>query len=317
MKILLPTVFLCFVVTTSFTQTRKTVGQVVDAVTLKPLPYVNIVSREEKRGTSTDKEGSFSFLSDKLSDSTTVLTFSFVGYGSKSFNLSKLNRDLVKLSPTVANLVEVKLYNIKEKQTKRINDFRKGEIIGLGNFSGGQYPSSIAKYYPKPEKFENACFIKQIEIRYFSEASIIYESAKFRLRILAVNAEGKPGQDLLTENLIIEKEPNLFRTKVNMLPYKIMVPENGYFVAVEHLFIQENSYLEEKDYRVNDTLVYKNVQVKKYGPVFKGILVESTAGFNSYFKDLNGWRKMDHLDNSSSLLSGKIPAPAFKITLTD
>ncbi|WP_417885647.1 carboxypeptidase-like regulatory domain-containing protein [Zunongwangia sp.] len=315
MRILFTTAFLFFV-SVNLAQTKRLVGQVVDSVSLQPLPYVNIVLEKEEKGISTDKEGKFSFIVDKVSD-TTVLKFSFVGYTSRKITIKELQGKLLKLSPSITGLDEVKLYNVKEKHTKRINDFRIGEIVGLGNFSGGQYPSTVAKYYPKPEGFDNVCFIKQIEIRYFSEEFTIYKETKFRLRILAVNSEGKPGQDLLNQNLIVEKSSNQFKSKINILPYKIAVPENGFFVAVEHLFIEENSYIEEKDYRLNDTLVYKNVKLKKYGPIFKGVLVENTENFNAYFKDTNGWRKMNRLDNSSSLLSGKIPTPAFKITLTD
>ena len=76
-------------------------------------------------------------------------------------------------------------------------------------------------------------------------------------------------------------------------------------------------YFEEKDYRVNDTIIYRDVKLRKYGPVFSGVLEEYGEGFNSYYKDTNGWQKMDNLDNSNEVFSGMLPVPAFKITLTD
>ena len=86
------------------------------------------------------------------------------------------------------------------------------------------------------------------------------------------------------------------------------------------MFIEENKYIEEKDYRVyrqTDTLIYEDFKVVKYLPVFKGVLEEEDENFNSFFKDTNGWKKMNNLDNSHSVFKGEVPAPAFKITLTD
>ncbi len=312
MRLLLP--FFLFISVSALGQ--RAVGQVVDAETLEPLPYVNIVLEEEKIGISTDKEGRYSFVVKDISEDTDV-KFSYVGYESKYAQLKELKGKVIRLKPSVDHLAEVRLYTIKEKKRQRINDFRRKEIIGLGNFSGGQYPSIVARHYDKPEKFDEGCFIKDIEVRYFSVEKTLYGSAKFRLRIMAVDDEGKPSYDLLSEGLIIQKEANQFKSKIDMLPYKILVPEDGFFVAVEHLFIEENGYFEEKDYRVNDTIIYRDVKLHKYGPVFSGVLEEYGENFNSYYKDINGWRKMNYLDNSNEVFSGMLPVPAFKITLTD
>ncbi|WBL26672.1 carboxypeptidase-like regulatory domain-containing protein [Zunongwangia sp. HGR-M22] len=309
------TVFL-FISVSSFAQTIRAVGQVVDTKTLEPLPYVNIVLEEARKGISTDEKGRYTFVIKDISDKTEA-KFSYVGYQSKYVKLKDLKGKIVKLSPSIDGLAEVYLYTIQNKKTKRINDFRIGESIGLGNFSGGQYPSIVARYYEKPAKFEEGCFIKQIEVRYFSVEETLYGNAKYRLRIMAVDQNGKPSYDLLSDGIIIEKAPNQFKTKIDMLPYKIPVPESGFFVAVEHLFIKENSYYEKKDYRVNDTIIYKNVELRKYGPVFKGVLEEYSPNFSSYYKDTSGWRKMNTLDNSNDAFSGKLPVPAFKIILTD
>jgi len=314
MRILLALFF--FVSISAFGQKIRAAGQVVDAETLQPLPYVNIVLEKEKRGISTDKEGRYSFVVKEISDNA-KLKFSYVGYQSQYVQLKDLKGKVVKLKPAIDHLAEVHLYKIKRKKRERINDFKWREIIGLGNFSGGQYPSIVARHYDKPEKFNKGCFIKDIEVRYFEVEETFYENAKYRLRIMAVDGEEKPSYDLLSDDLIIEKSPNQIRTKIDMMPYKIPVPDDGFFVAVEHLFIPENAYFEEKDYRVNDTIIYHDVKMRKYGPIFKGVLEENSEDFNSYYKDTNGWRKMNHLDNSNKVFSGKLPVPAFKITLTD
>ena len=316
MRFLLTFTAFLFISVSTFGQTTRVVGQVVDAVTLEPLPYANIVLEEEKRGISTDKEGRYFFVVKEISDNA-KLKFSYVGYQSQYLHLKDLKGKVVKLKPSVDHLAEVRLFNIKNRKTKRINNFVFAEPVGLGNFSGGQYPSTVARFYEKPDKFEKACFLKQVEVLYFNVKETLSSSAKYRLRIMAVNRDGKPSYDLLDNGLIIEKEPNQHHTKIDFLAYKIRVPDEGFFVAVEHLFIEENAFLEKKDYLVNDTIVFRDVELRKYAPIFKGVLEKDDEDFKSYYKDISGWRKMNSLDNSNKIFSGKLPAPAFKIILTD
>ncbi|MDT0643512.1 carboxypeptidase-like regulatory domain-containing protein [Zunongwangia sp. F363] len=318
MKQLFSALFLlCFYLTTA--QEKHVVGQVVNAETLEPLPYVNIVLEEKHRGTSTDGQGRFSFLL-KNAAASTVLKFSYVGFKTKRINLAALEGKVVRMQPEVSNLSEVRLYNITREHSEKINDFRGKDPIGLGNFSGGQFPSIVARYYERPENFEGGCFLEQVEVRFFSTGLNSGRRSKFRLRIMAVGEDGLPGEDLLRSDLIVERDPNRFKVKMPLLKYRIFIPEEGFFVAVEHLFIEENKYVEEKDYRVyrsKDTLLYKDVKIVKYLPVFKGTLEKGSGNFKSYFKDTNGWKKMNILDNSNPALKGEVPAPAFKITLTD
>lgn len=300
-------------------QEIRVVGQVVNVETLEALPYVNIVLENQRKGTSTDAQGRFSFVMKGV-DSSATLKFSYVGFETRKIKLSDLDSRVIKLQPDLNALPEVHLYNIAENNSEKINDFRGKESIGLGNFSGGQYPSMVARYYARPEEFKDGCFLEEVEVRFFSTTIKMNKKSKFRLRILKVDTEGKPATDILTKNLIVERDDFKSKTKIPMLTYKILIPEEGFFVAVEHLFIKENKYIEKKDYRVykeTDTLLYKDFKVVKYLPVFKGVLEDERKDFNSFFKDTNGWKKMNNLDNSHSVFKGRIPAPAFKITLTD
>ncbi|TDN88788.1 carboxypeptidase-like protein [Salegentibacter sp. 24] len=300
-------------------QENLVVGQVVNSVTSNPLPYVNIVLEDQHRGTSTDFLGRFSFKLKGV-DTSASLKFSFVGFKTKRLKIKALKNRVVKMQPDINTLAEVQLYHITENKSEIINDFRGKESIGLGNFSGGQFPSIVARYYARPVDFKEGYFLEEVEVRFFSTTIVPDRSSKFRLRILGVGENGKPAGDLLRSNLIIERGNNSFKTKISLLKYRISIPEEGFFVAVEHLFIKENEYLEENDYRLfkkTDTLLYKDVRQVKYLPVFKGVLVDESSNFISYFKDTEAWKKITDLDNSNPVFKGEIPSPAFKITLTD
>ena len=64
----------------------------------------------------------------------------------------------------------------------------------------------------------------------------------FRLRVLSVDTDNKPGKDLLGADLIIDKPEGKQSLKVDLIPYKINVPQEGFFVVVEHIFIEENKF---------------------------------------------------------------------------
>lgn len=315
MKILLLTIFIIF---THFTWGQKNHlwGQVVNAETGEPLPYVNLVFEKEEKGTSTNEDGRFSIvLQEKMEDDR--VQFTFVGFKNQVLEPDKLKGNLVKLVPLIDDLAEVEVYNITGKNRKNINSFKGSKTVGLGNFSGGEYPSMIARYYSRPGEFDKGCFIDRIKIRFFSTNEQLFLAAKFRLRVFAVNEDGEPGEDLLLQNLVIEKSRSQFVVTVPMQQYRIYVPANGFFIAVEHLFIKENRYREINDYVVNDTLFYKDVSVIKYAPVFTGILEDDNEQYSSYYKHVNGWKKMNKLDTSNKMFGGKIPAPAFEVRLTN
>ena len=293
-------------------------GQILNAETHESLPFVNILMLGKKIGTSADENGNYKFAvpgnSDFLNE---YVRITYIGFADKTLKLDKLKDARILLQPKVGALEEVFLYNIKNRHHENLNPFSGKELVGLGNFSGGAYPSSLARFYAKPADLNNA-FIKSVTVYYFTtELRQSEMPAKFRLRILSVTPDGRPGEDILPRNLVVQKDRAQLKTKIDLLKDKIKIPENGFFIAVEHLFIPENKFVEIKTFKVNDSLVYKDVKLEKYAPIFKGVLEENNGGFNSYYQSISGWKKMNNLDNSSDLLDGKLPAPAFKVEITD
>ncbi|SHG70239.1 CarboxypepD_reg-like domain-containing protein [Salegentibacter echinorum] len=307
-------ILFCLAVVTSYAQSREISGEIVDEKTGKSLAFASVLVAKTEQGTSADENGVFSL---KLKDTakTLKLIVSNIGYESKEVPILNKEHLCISLNRLIEELETVNLIRPKNTKRHRVNSFRLGKQIGIGNFSGGKYPSTVARYYQKPEDFEAHCFINEIKIKFFSIPERQYKTAKFRLRIMAVDSAGKPGKDILFKDLILEKPKTRNSLKVDMSQFYIEVPQQGFFVALEHLFIQENAYKEVHNYRVNDT-IYKNVATTKYAPVFKGILEENDEDFNSYYLSVAGWRKMNKL-NVAQKFDGEIPAPAFVIKFTD
>lgn len=309
---------LLFISVNSFSQEIKFTGSIIDEHTQEPIAYAHILLLDKKSGTNALIDGTYLFFV-KAEDLNSTVKISCVGYYSKVLSLAEMHKtEILELTSKIEDLGAIYLRNPIEKKKRRINSFINKEIIGLGNFSGGSYPSIVARYYERPKAFKKACFLSEIGIDFYAtNFHVEYHFAKFRLRILGVAPDGSPGDDLLFENVVVEKDSNALRMTIDMLPYQIMIPEAGFYIAVEHLFIEENKYIEEKTFVINDTLIYENVSQVKYAPIFKGVLEESDSNFKSYYLHPDGWKKMNKLNLPQKILGTLLPAPAFKVTLTD
>ena len=297
-------------------QEKAVTGSVLNEDTGEPVPFAHLILAGKTSGTSTDENGNFHWVPGE-SDGDATVRFSCVGFKSRMLPLSVLSGARVYLEPDVEALKEVEVYLVKGTDHKNINGFSGKRSIGLGNFSGGAYPSAVAKYYEKPRNFAANCFLESVQVRFYPAREQNNIAAVFRLRILEVTPEGKPGKDLLPDNLIVRREPLSFKAEISLLPHYIRIPDNGFFVAVEHLFIKENAYKETRTLRVNDTLTYDNVSVVKYAPVFKGVLERDDENFRSYYRSTDGWKKMNRLDTSNPVFGNRIPVPAFKLKITN
>lgn len=294
-------------------QSKQIYGSVIDKSTGRPLPFATIIIAESEKGTSADVNGNFSIQITKKEEGLELFV-SNIGYKKKKITVPDAGEITVELSRLIEELNEVSILRPKANKKHRINSFRLGQKIGIGNFSGGKYPSMVARYYKRPEGFASQCFLNEIKIKFFAIPQQPYKSAKFRLRILAVDSNGKPGKDLVFKDLVLEKPGVRNSLKVDVSNFYIQVPKEGFFIALEHLFINENAYKEVHNYRVNDT-VYKDAGMIKYAPVFEGILEENNDDFNSYYLSVTGWRKMNKLNVEK--FGGEVPAPAFLLKFTD
>ena len=298
-------------------QNLKLEGKILDSRTKKGIPFANLIFENVKIGTSADIEGGFKFAINSNLKTETVLV-SCVGYEERSLKASELEGRTIFLNQKTDVLSEVMIYKMNLSKKKRINPFRGKQTVGLGNFSGGAYPSALARYYERPKGFKNGCFLNSIEIQFFKVLGQSSQAATFRLRILNVLEDGKPGVDLLESDIILKKPEGSRKLNLDLSTYKLNIPEEGFFVSVEHIFIEDNKFTEAYTIKVNDSVGYKNYLVDRYAPIFKGI--ETTANdaeTRCFYKSIHGWKPINLLDTQESVLKGNLPAPAFKILVTD
>lgn len=298
-------------------QKMEITAQVFDAETREEIPYVNLWFLKLNKGASASAEGVFKFALDSTLLKENVV-LSCVGYTRDTLSVQELIAKTPYLEKSTAELDEVTIVPMRNESRKRVNSFSGRRVVGLGNFSGGAYPSALARYYEKPKGFDKACFLQSVEVQFYQIYGTLNPSGKFRLRIMSVGDNGKPERDLLGVNLIISRDDTERKLEIDLLPYRLRVPEKGIFVCVEHLFIEENAFVEEIPVKLNDTAAVKLYEVTRYGPIFKGIEVsQKDDEERSFYRSITGWKPVNLLNTQGSTLEGKFPAPAFKLVFTD
>ncbi|MGB6037049.1 MAG: carboxypeptidase-like regulatory domain-containing protein, partial [Cryomorphaceae bacterium] len=205
-------------------------GVVVEADTKKPVPYVNIGSMAEGYGTSSSAKGRFT--TDTEADDS--LAFSAVGFATKTMAVGELS-DTVMLEKQVSQL-----------KTAEIRPEASKELI-LGEYKGNRiryfwgtsnYVLLVARHFAYPSETSEVLFLNRLSI--YTESEL--EGAKFIVRIYGVGLDGKPGEYLCDQNIFGYAKKGWQETEVDLSDLHIVFPEEGLFIAVESLRIEENRY---------------------------------------------------------------------------
>ena len=207
---------------------KTLVGQVVDASTQDPLPFVNIGLVDKNIGTVTDEEGYFQLEVDPLKYGKANLRFSMIGYESKTFLLEEyLQNELivVPLAEEATALEEVVITTKRTNfQTKLLGNKTTSKFIyasfttnKLGNEMG-----FVVRQRKRP------MILKKFNI---SLVENDYGPIRFRLNFYSVQ-NGLPTTTLLKENIIIETDITTGIVTKDLTPYEIVIDED-FFVSIE------------------------------------------------------------------------------------
>lgn len=269
-------------------------GEVFDAETRKPIPYVNIWVEGEQIGTNSEENGSFSL---NISEEKNIV-FSSLGYETKTISSKEITK--VYLQPTAIQLQEIVLEKPKKK-----NQIKYGSLKPKGAFL--YYPLEItARYFPYQDKFEKTKFLK--EVVFFTKCEI--DSALFKIRIFSVDEKGYPKDDLVSEDILKYAKKGKNNTVINLEEYNLVFPKNGIFIAIEKLQIERNQF--EVD--LKDATGKNSQKYIMYYPDFKYNWVDDENTFS--FRD-GKWIKQQKYKYKGGSNDLAIFEPQFYIVLTD
>ena len=252
-------------------------GKVLDANTLSTAPYSTLEIKGKGIGWVSDSMGSFSLEipKDIISENDTLLIRS-LGFNSAEVvlkNILNITTIEFKLKPSIFQLDSIV---IKPKNSS----FIKGVTLEKTqvNYRIKDY-SQIAVYMDNDDGLK--AVIQNVSFFISREGK---PEAPFRIRFYELQEDGSPGRDVTKENIIVTPKKGNAWFKVDVSKYKILVPKEGYFVAMEWIFTDKKYYF--------DTLIHGE-NLRSYGQILGKILNEKITP-NSWVYTLGyGWLKHD------------------------
>jgi len=264
--------YILFVFSVSMSSYSQVSGVIQDANSEKAIPYANIAVFNSSNGTSTDVNGAFTFADVRFGD---TIVISAVGY-EKVFHRVKKESFNLYLKPKLYQIPELEVSSNTASIVRLIKPFKKrSRVAYFSNYLGSSWMNGRIFHYSS--EYSQTPFIKEIRVLTKSKIS----GAKFNLRLVNVSDAGVPGEDLLTENLIVEVPKGTNKSSADVSKYSIQFPPSGICIALEWLIIDDNIYYSRS--KSTDSGERKRRFEPKFG------LLESEDESNSWIYSGGNW----------------------------
>ena len=204
------------------------IGQVIDALTEEPIPYVNIGLVDENIGTVSDEQGYFQLEIDPLQYSQSNLRFSMIGFESKTYVLQEYLKKELLIIPLTEESTELEEVVVSTKRTQF-----ETKILGNKTTTKFIYAAFTTNKLGNEMGFvvrqrKRPMILKKFNI---SLVENDYGLIRFRLNFYSVE-NGLPTSTLLKENIIIETDATSGIVSKDLAPYEIVIDED-FFVSIE------------------------------------------------------------------------------------
>lgn len=203
-------------------------GQVVDALTKDPLPFVNIGVLKKELGTVSNEDGFF-FLEVPDEYATETLRFSMIGFNVRDFQVADLEAILLSnntlvLAEQTTFLEEVVLIAEKKWDTRISGNSTTSKLLITG-FTSNQLGNEIALFV-KVKK--TPAYIDGIQ---FSVVENIYPEVRFRVNVYSSDYRF-PDENILKENILVTLKQSEGLISVDLTEYDILV-DDDVFISLE------------------------------------------------------------------------------------
>lgn len=204
------------------------VGQVIDAATEEPLPYVTIGLVNQNIGTVTDEAGYFELEVPGNGFADATLRFSMIGFEPQDFTLQEYRDQkilTIPLQEKATALEEVVLTTKRNKyQTKILGNKTTSQLI-YAAFTTNKLGNEMG-FLVRGRK--NPMILKKFNV---SLVENDYGPIRFRLNFYDLK-DGLPNETLLNENIIVETDIQSGIVSKDLTPYEIVIDQD-FFVAIE------------------------------------------------------------------------------------
>ncbi len=277
---------------------------VKDASTNEPIAYTAVFTENGAFKINTELDGSFIIPNEFLHE---VFVFDAVGYETKQQTLT----EIVLLEPKSELLDEVVIVPRLGTKEIKVGSVKRSEQ--KTGFSTGVIENtwSFGRFFHYDRQIEKHPFIKDVTFRLNARQ----KAATYAVKIYEADEKGFPAE-LLHDELIVGKIENRKKiSKIDLLPYKIIIPKNGIVVVFEWLTIESN-YYEFEYYSEKD----KKVKIGKgYNPTIRATTTtdkkQSLIKYHVITK--NNWENITHDFLLEHIEKGAYPLIMCELTLTN
>jgi len=212
-------------------------GKIIDESTGDGIPFSTIEIMGKGIGTVANSDAVFSIKLSKINLNDT-LSFRSLGYINKKFLVNSLepeNKNQIQLKPKVYQLKEVIIEtNIVSNKTVRLGTYKKKTRAGYHMNRWMQ----ISIFMENNKNYKG--IIKNVSYYILKSGN---PKTPFRVRIYKRDKEKNcPGEELLKESLIVKPQKKQGWFSVDVSKYNILIPEEGYFVAMEWINAGDKYY---------------------------------------------------------------------------
>ncbi len=249
------TAILLLISTSGNAQQKKVI---VDASNNFPIEFANVLASKLQKGVISNQYGEIIWNITQIEKGDTI-TISHVSYESfyilfKDFEMS----DTISLHKKLESLDEVMV-----KKDVDFSDYKNQHTLGYfqKRYDGGMYMRPGQQLGLRIINSEN---VKGILFEVKLNFDKLLPNASFRIRIKKNDNKDNFKDDLIPGGIVIT--PTKLRTKIDLLKFKIFIPENGFFVDIDYLG-DGNNYMNwmdapyiiyKKSHKYNESNTYTN-----------------------------------------------------------
>jgi hypothetical protein len=215
--------------TTAWSQQAAQVkGVIIDKDTKEPLPFSSIGLKNEQIGALSNEHGQFIVPAPTKSadDSLIVIALGYARravFVKRGVNVPNMTIEVPKRAVELGNVL------VKAGKVKNLGLGARADSPGEGMIQG--LPGSQYAFFVKNDKKKHLGNVRTVSF-YIGEHGFPREP--FRVRLYKADGNyNSPNTDLLTENVVVSAPQGGQWYTVDLTPYNIMAPEEGFFVAME------------------------------------------------------------------------------------
>ena len=203
-------------------------GVIVDKDTKEPLPFTSIGLKNEQIGALSNEHGQFIVPAptQNMADSLVVVALGYARRAvlvKRGVAVASLTIELPKRAVALGNIT------VKAGKIKNLGMGSRSDNPGEGMIQG--LPGSQYAFFVKNDKKKRLGNVRTVSF-YIGENGFPREP--FRVRLYKADGNyNAPNTDLLSENVVVSAPQGGQWYTVDLTPYNIIAPEEGFFVAME------------------------------------------------------------------------------------